>query len=299
MSVFLQITFCVSLAVICSPIYYLYRPLYQWMFQRVSETYMMFYPIMFYYYCGNRIVETGDELEINENALLLLNHTHFYDFLPIVLSAPRCGRIGAMRFFMKDEIRKIPFVGFGFWLMDNIYLKRSFAEDAPYILETFKRFRNKYYPFWLTIFPEGTRNKPHKLIQSQEFCSQNNLPILKNLLNPRPTGVIVALEQLRNVVPYVYDITLGYPIKPSPACCFCFNEGITIHMNIRKIETKDIPKDPEEIKTWLNDIWIEKDELMNYFKEHNHFPGDGRTPPFSFTWADFTGYMTPECFTKP
>ncbi|EKE41498.1 hypothetical protein ENUP19_0121G0205 [Entamoeba nuttalli] len=298
-SVFLQITILLIMDVICLPLYFIYRPIYQWIFQRVTEVYMMYFPLIFYYIIGNRIIETGDELIPNENALFLCNHTHFYDFLPIVIEAPRCGRIGAMRFFMKEEISKIPLVGFGFYMMDSVYLKRNFQDDKPYILETFKRFRNKYYPFWLTIYPEGTRVKPQKLIESQQYCKDNNIPIYENLLHPRPTGVIVTLQQLRNVIPYVYDITLGYPVKPSPSCCFFPGEGITIHMNIHKINVKDIPEDEESLKRWLDDLWVEKDKLMSYFKEHKEFPGEPRKPPFKFTWADFTGYMTPECFTKP
>jgi len=184
-------------------------------------------------------------------------------------------------------------------MMDSIYLKRNFNEDRPYILETFKRFRNKYYPFWLTIYPEGTRIKPDKLIESQKYCKENNLPIYQNVLHPRPTGVVVTLQELRNVLTYVYDITLGYPIKPSPSCCFFPGEGIKIHMHVKKISINDVPEDEEGIKEWLNELWCEKDKLMAYFNEHKSFPGNSREAEMGFTWADFTGYMTPECFTKP
>lgn len=299
MSVFYQISVLVVVDIIVMPLYVLYRPAYQWLFQRVSETYMLFYPFVFYYICGNRVVETGDSFRVNENAIIISNHTHFYDFIPTVLAAPRAGRIGAMRFFMKDDIRKIPFIGFGFWLMDSIYLKRDFETDKPFIMETFKRFRNKYYPFWLTIYPEGTRVKPQKLREAQEFAAHNGLPTLNNLLNPRPKGFTVSLQTLRHVVPAVYDVTIGYPIKPTPACVFCFNEGITFHTHIRRIPTSEIPDDPEEIHEWLTKLWVEKDELMSYFKTHHNFPGDSRTPPMEFHWADFTGYMSKECFSLP
>ncbi|ELP93435.1 1-acylglycerol-3-phosphate acyltransferase, putative [Entamoeba invadens IP1] len=300
MSVFIQcILLMITEVVVGFPLYVISRSAYQWTFQRVTEVYMMYFPIMFYYLMGNRVVETGDEVVPNENGLFVLNHSHFYDFLPIVLTAPRCGRIGALRFFMKDEIRKIPIVGFGFYLMDTIYLKRNFEEDKPYILETFKRLRNKYYPFWLTIFPEGTRVKPDKLIESNKYCKENGLPQFKNLLHPRPTGVIVALQQLRKVIPYFYDLTLGYPSKPTAALCFFPGGGMNIHMDVHRIDMKDVPEDDEGLKKWLNDLWIRKDGLVDYFNEHKHFPGKERTIPLGFTWADFTGYMTPECFTKP
>ena len=77
--------------VVCCPLYFLDRPLYQWLFQRVTEVYMLEYPLMFYYYSGNRVVQTGDHMEINENALIISNHTYFFDFVSLMILAPKYG----------------------------------------------------------------------------------------------------------------------------------------------------------------------------------------------------------------
>ncbi|EDR29185.1 1-acylglycerol-3-phosphate acyltransferase, putative [Entamoeba dispar SAW760] len=299
MSIFIQITILLIINVIILPIYILYRPLYQWIFQRVTEVYMMYFPLVFYYINGNRIYVSGDKMIENANAIWISNHSHWVDFVPVCLVAPKCGRIGSMRYFMKDDIKKIPFIGFGFYMMDSIYLKRNFQLDQHHINETFKRFRNKYYPFWLIIFPEGTRAKPEKIVEAQKYCLEHKLPIYKNLLNPRHTGLFVSLKQLRNVVPYVYDITLGYPNTVSLASCFCPGEGVNIHMNVNRIDVKDIPEDENEFKQWLSNIWKHKDELVDYYKENGHFPGHEELYPLKFTWADFTSYMSQECFSLP
>lgn len=40
-------------------------------------------------------------------------------------------------------------------------------------------------PFWLTIFVEGTRLTPDKLLASQEFAISKGLLIQENVLIPR------------------------------------------------------------------------------------------------------------------
>ena len=185
-------------------------------------------------------------------------------------------------------------------MMDSIYLKRNFRLDKPFILNTFKRFRNKYYPFWLTYFPEGTISTPKKIKESREYCLQRNLPQFDNLLHPRPSPFIVTIQQLRNVIPYVYDITLGYPTKSSIACCFLPGEGVPIHMNIKRIDISTLPENDDELIDWLNKLWLEKDGKLSYFKEHKHFNVENeRFAPLEFTWANFDGYMSPDCFNKP
>ena len=299
-SILFQITLLLFINVLLLPLYFFKRHIYQWIFQRITEVYMLHFAYIFHYIMGNRVIESGDELIPNENALLIVNSTHLTDFLPIVLQSPRCGRIGAMRFFMSEEISKIPLVGFGFYMMDSIYLKRNFRDDKPFILNTFKRFRNKYYPFWLTYFPEGKTCTPKRLKESQEYCKQRNIPHFNHLLHPRPSPFIVTIQQLRNVIPYVYDVTLGYPQPSSLACIFFPGEGVPIHMNIKRIDVSTIPEEDDELIDWLNALWVEKDQKLAYFAEHKHFDvSHEHVAPLTFTWANFDGYMSPDCFSKP
>jgi 1-acyl-sn-glycerol-3-phosphate acyltransferase len=64
--------------------------------------------------------------------------------------------------------------------------------------------------FWIMIFPEGTRIRPHKLQEAQQFAQQRGLPILSNVLIPRVKGMNSTLEAVRTTVDGVIDITIGY-----------------------------------------------------------------------------------------
>jgi lysocardiolipin and lysophospholipid acyltransferase len=48
--------------------------------------------------------------------------------------------------------------------------------------------------------------------------------------------------------------------------------------------------DAKAFDTWLNERWIEKDALLEYYSQHGHFPmGDGEAPP-----AASNGTTTPQ-----
>lgn len=49
----------------------------------------------------------------------------------------------------------------------------------------FERFRDFPLPFWLALFPEGTRYTEQKLKTAQEFARSQGLPVPKNTLVPR------------------------------------------------------------------------------------------------------------------
>ena len=298
MCVLIQICFCLFINAMFSPLYIIYRPWYQKCFQMTCEIYMQMFPFCWYYFMNNRIYKTGDDMKVNENAIWVSNHTHAWDFVATCMTAPLHGRIGAMRFLMKEQIKNVPIIGFGLYWMDNIYLKRNFKEDKEHINMTFRRLRNKWYPFWLVVYPEGTRNRPNKVAESQEYARTHNLPVFEHIVNPRPTGLLVAIQQLRHVVPYIYDITLQYGDDAHIAMVFCPNEGIDIHMNVNVIKMEDVPEDEEEMKEWLNELWKRKDDLVGYFKVHKRFPGKGEYLPYKYVPADFTGYMKPDCFYK-
>lgn len=68
-------------------------------------------------------------------------------------------------------------------------------------------------PFWLNIFPEGTRFKTKLLAESQAYSLRNHLPVLKHTLSPRTKGFHLALQELRERLDCVYDLTIAYANK--------------------------------------------------------------------------------------
>ena len=49
-------------------------------------------------------------------------------------------------------------------------------------------------PFWIGIYPEGTRLTPKKKAESDEFALKKGLPPLKNCMHPRTKGFVLLRE---------------------------------------------------------------------------------------------------------
>ena len=70
-------------------------------------------------------------------------------------------------------------------------------------------FRPRSKPFWLLLYPEGTRLSDKKLSEGQAFSRERGLPVLKHQLYPRTKGFARIMEvwPLTQFI-YVYFIDL-------------------------------------------------------------------------------------------
>jgi lysocardiolipin and lysophospholipid acyltransferase len=48
----------------------------------------------------------------------------------------------------------------------------------------------------------------------------------------------------------------------------------SVNMHWRRFHTSTIPKDAKEFDNWLQARWREKDDLLEYYANHNRFPAD-------------------------
>lgn len=70
------------------------------------------------------------------------------------------------------------------------------------------------------MFPEGTRysiKKSKHIETSQNYCKKNNLKILNHLLLPRTKAFELSVENLRDSLDCIYDLTFAYT---NPYVCF-------------------------------------------------------------------------------
>ena len=66
-------------------------------------------------------------------------------------------------------------------------------------------------PFWVGIYPEGTRITDEKCKQSQELSRQRGLPVLNNVLMPRAKGIGIMIEQTRKYgADSIFNMTFAY-----------------------------------------------------------------------------------------
>ena len=52
-------------------------------------------------------------------------------------------------------------------------------------------------PFWMCLYAEGTRFTKAKHEQAEEIATQKGYPPLQYHLQPRPTGFVTIMKQLR------------------------------------------------------------------------------------------------------
>jgi len=50
-----------------------------------------------------------------------------------------------------------------------------------------------------------------------------------------------------------------------------------VHLHIRRFPAHEIPQEKEALIKWCYQLYQEKDELLEHFKKHNHFPNH-KTP---------------------
>ena len=82
-------------------------------------------------------------------------------------------------------LRYVPTVGWSWAMNDYIFLERDWDKDKVTLTEGMNVLASHSRPFWLLLYPEGTRLSEQKLAQGQEFSKERGLPVLQHQLYPR------------------------------------------------------------------------------------------------------------------
>lgn len=223
---------------------------------------------------GIRLRFTGDSIPKKENAIIIANHQSMVDVMVLLCFAWRCGRIGDMKFFVKDMIKYFPGVGWGMKFLDCVFVKRNWADDQNEISRLFGKFKAEQIPIFLVSFLEGTRMTPQKLAQTQDFAKREGLYVPQHTLVPRTKGFSASLDGLRDHIDAVYDLTIGY-VGETPGLIDCFAarpERMEVH--VRRYAVADLPTEPEAVRQWAFRRYEEKDALLETFYAKGQFPGE-------------------------
>jgi 1-acyl-sn-glycerol-3-phosphate acyltransferase len=207
--------------------------------------------------------------------LVLSNHLSELD-IP-VLQKVFHRRIPFIRFFLKQNLIWVPVLGQAWWALDYPFMKRHSAEaiarnPAKRLedLETTRRALDKFkdIPTAILNYVEGTRLTPEKhAAQGSEF---------RNLLKPKAGGIAYALEAMGNRFHALLDVTIFYPDGDVTVMDLARGRvrRIVVDVKQRSIPHEFLEGDyhgdaayRERFKAWLNEIWEEKDALLDQLKQ--------------------------------
>lgn len=224
--------------------------------------------------------ETNKEFG-RKHALITLNHTYEVDMFTGWLVAERTGILGATKGVTKRSLANLPTIGLTWRTSDYIIVNRNFEKDQKVIQNTCKILGDYPFPTWMAVFPEGTRFTATKHAASMEFATKSGLPTLKRHLIPRTRGFVQLVQSLKGKYPVLYDYTISYNVKdgaePHLHNILC-GKPMICEIYIRRFNFDDLPDDENGISEWLQQLFREKDELLDSYLNTGSFTEENKHP---------------------
>jgi 1-acyl-sn-glycerol-3-phosphate acyltransferase len=212
-----------------------------------------------------------ESLSTREWYLVVSNHRSWVDIL--VLQAVFNRRIPFLKFFLKQQLIWVPFLGLAWWALDFPFMRRHSpeflekhperrGEDLDVTRVACEKFR--LIPTSVMNFVEGTRytERKHAVLKSQ----------YRNLLPPRPGGTSFVLSAMGGMLHAMLDVTIAYRGRTPSLWDLCCGRPGTVIVDIHKrpidqwMSAGDYANDPAfraRFKDWLAGLWTEKDRLLD------------------------------------
>ena len=215
-------------------------------------------------------VQGGETLKQDAWYLLIANHLSWTDIV-VIFSVFR-NKIPMAKFFLKQELLYVPFLGLACWAVDMPFMKRYSRQyllknphkrgaDLQSTRRSCARFQTQ--PTTVVNFIEGTRFSPNK----QEVKN----PSYQYLLPPKTGGIAYTLGAMGEQFDAIIDVTLAYPEnreRPFYDLLSGQMKKIVVRIDVLPMHAGlqgDYFQDKQYkryLNQWVNEIWRKKDKTL-------------------------------------
>lgn len=213
-----------------------------------------------------------DQLEPRDWYLVIANHRSWVDIL--VLQRIFNRKIPFLKFFLKQQLIWVPFLGLAWWALDFPFMRRfskKYLEKHPHMrgkdLESTQKAceKFKFKPVSVMNFVEGTRITDEKHAKQQ---SEFNY-----LLKPRAGGLGFVLSAMQENLQKLVDVTIYYPQGTPTYWDFVCGRVKKIVVRVKVLSIQELrasgviatdyfenQQQRERFQSWLNELWKAKDD---------------------------------------
>lgn len=211
-----------------------------------------------------------------EHALVISNHRSDIDWLVGWIIAQRLGCLGGTRAVMKKSTKFLPVIGWSMWFSEYVFLSRNWSKDEKVLRDGYASLKGFPRTLWVALFVEGTRFTKAKLEAAQKYAADAGLRVPRHVLVPRTKGFVSAVENLREFVPAVYDMTVAISKElPDPTMVRIFRgQPSEVHLHVRRVPMSELPQGADEIAKWCHDAFEIKDGRLEQHEKENTFGED-------------------------
>ncbi len=213
--------------------------------------------------------------------LLICNHQSWADI--VVLCVLFRKHIPVNKYFLKQQLAWVPFIGLACWALDMPFMRRysrsyliRHPERRGKDVETTRRSCEKFrsHPTTIVNFVEGSRFTEEKRCQLRSPY--------QHLLPPKAAGIAMALNVLGTQFDKLLNVTLCYPENVNKPFLDMLSGKLTrivIRVNLVPVSHElhgDYVNDKNfkrQFQRWLSALWSQKDQQISAIYEHNKKAG--------------------------
>ncbi|KAI1722765.1 acyltransferase domain-containing protein [Ditylenchus destructor] len=265
------------------PLAYFVPRLFRFCADRLVGFWLIFPTSMIFFLFRVKITLTGDLIEHDKPAIIIMNHRTRLDWMFFwnALYKMNPWLLTSEKISLKASLKHIPGAGWAMGCGAYMFLNRSFENDKRVMALLLKYYKNSKGIYQVLFFPEGTDKSERTSAKSDTYADNNGLARYQYVLHPRTAGFNFIFNEMRKAgnLDNVYDVTVAYPDNIVQSEIDLVKNGAfpsSIHFDVKKYSINQIlssssiqsvaGSDPVyDCSQWINNIWQQKEEQLRQF----------------------------------